>query len=94
MCANHQPDSTPFKNATFTKMAIKQGSAFNETSTGTYIRAARKQGSPTIREGTAIKNVIESGSASAPVIMAHNPGLTSNRISHHNVKENGKGPQK
>jgi hypothetical protein len=32
-CADHQPDSRTFKNATVTKMAIKQGSAFNETST-------------------------------------------------------------
>ena len=83
MSANHQPDSTPFKNATATKMAINQGIAFNETSTKpvTCIRAARNQGSPSIREGTAIENVIESGSASAPVIMTHDPGLTSNKIS-------------
>ena len=32
-CADHQPDSRTFKNATVTKMTIKQGSAFNETST-------------------------------------------------------------
>ena len=32
-CANHQPDSTTFKNATVTKMAINQGSVFNETPT-------------------------------------------------------------
>ena len=81
-CANHQPDSTTFKNATVIKMAIKQGSAFNETSIKpvTCIRAARKQGNPTIREGTSIKNVIESGNVSAPMTMAHDPGLASNRL--------------
>jgi hypothetical protein len=76
---NHQPNITTFKNATVTKTAIKQASAFNETSTEpvTCIRAARKQGSLIIRKGTAIKNVIKSGSTSAQEIMAHNPWLAS-----------------
>ena len=96
MCSNHQPNSTTFKNATVTKMAIKQRSAFNETSTKpvTCIRAARKKRSPTIREGMAVENFIESGSASAPVIMAHDPGLASKRTSHHNVNKNEKAPLK
>ena len=57
-CANYHPDSTTFKNATVTKTAIKQASAFNETSTEPVIciRAASKQGSP------IIKTVIKSGS--------------------------------
>jgi hypothetical protein len=76
----YQPDSTTFKNVTVTKTAIKQASAFNETSAKpmTSIRAASKQGSPIIREGMAIKNVIKSGSTSAPEIMAHYPWLASN----------------
>jgi hypothetical protein len=79
-CANHQPNSTTFKNVTFTKTAIKQASAFNETSAKpmTSIREASKQGSSIIKEGMAIKNVIKSGSTSAQEIMAHNPWLASN----------------
>jgi hypothetical protein len=80
LCANYQPDSTTFKNATVTKTAIKQASAFNETSTEPVIciRAAIKKGSPIIREGIAIKKVIKSGSTGAPEIVAHNPWLASN----------------
>jgi hypothetical protein len=80
LCANHQPDSTTFKNVTVTKTAIKQASVFNETFSKpmTSFRAARKQGSPIIKEGMAIKNVIKSGSTSAQKIMAHNPWLASN----------------
>jgi hypothetical protein len=79
-CANHQLDSTTFKNVTVTKRAIKQASAFNETSSKpmTSIRAASKKGSPIIKEGMAIKDVIKSGSTSAQEIMAHNPWLASN----------------
>ncbi len=79
-CANHQPDSTTFKYATVTKTAIKQASAFSETSTKlmTSIREASKQGSPIIKEGMAIKIVINSGSTSAQEIMAHNPWVASN----------------
>ena len=78
--AANQPASTTFKSATVTKMATKQGSASNEkpTKSVTRIRATRKQESPTIKEGMAIKNVIESGSTSAPEIMAHDPWLASN----------------
>jgi len=80
LCANHQPDSTTFKNVTVTKTAIKQASAFNETSAKpmTFIRAASKQGSPIIKEGMAIKNIIKLGSKSNQEIMAHNPWLASN----------------
>jgi hypothetical protein len=74
LCANYQPDSTTFKNATVTKTAIKQASAFNETSTEPVIciKAASKQGSP------IIKKVIKSGSTGAPEFVAHNPWLASN----------------
>jgi hypothetical protein len=77
LCANHQPDSATFKNVTVTKTAIKQASAFNDTSAKpmTSIRAASKQGSSIIKEDMAIKNVIKSGSTSAQEIMAHNPWL-------------------
>ena len=63
-------------------MAIKKGSVFNETSIKpvTCIRAARKQGSQTTREGTAIENGIKSGGVSAPMTMAHHPGLDANRL--------------
>ena len=69
-------------------MAIKRGSAVNETFTEpvTHTRTTRKQGSPTIKEGTAIKKVIESGSTSATEIMAHNPWLASNAPSRETNK--------
>jgi hypothetical protein len=80
LCANHQPDSTTFKNVKVTKTAIKQASAFNETSSNpmTSIRAASKKWSPIIKEGMAVKDIIKSGSTSAQDIMAHNPWLASN----------------
>ena len=79
-CSYHKTESTTPKGATITKMDIKQGSAFNKTSTKsvTHIRAARKQGSSTIKEGTAIKNIVESGRTSNTETMAHNPCLASN----------------
>jgi hypothetical protein len=76
---NHQLDITTFKNSTVTKMVIKQASALNENFTKpvTCIREASKQGSSIIRKGTAIKNIIKSGSTRAQEIMTHDPWLAS-----------------
>ena len=60
-------------------MVIKQASALNENFTKpmTCIRVASNQGSPVIRKGTVIKNIIESESTSAQEIITHNPWLAS-----------------